>query len=135
MVFHREPRELREVETLLVERDQTASDFRDVKQVVDQPAHVGDLAIHHVANLGDHRRVATPHAEQVNRVPERSERVSQFMRKHGQEFVLGLVRVLNLSQDRVLRSSDRFCSVMSVQTPRTCAGRCPLDRETRSPDR
>ena len=66
VVFHREPRELRQVETLLVERDQSAGDSRDVKQVVDQPAHVGDLAIHHVANLGDHRRVAAAHAEQVN---------------------------------------------------------------------
>ena len=100
MVFNREPRELRKVDPFLVERDQPSGDSRDVKQVIDQSAHVGDLAIHHVADLCDHGSVPAAHAEQVNRVPKRGKRVPQFMGKHGEEFILGLVRLLNLSQQR-----------------------------------
>ena len=82
-------RDLGEVHALLAQLDAPARDARDVEQVVHQPHHVPELAVHHLAHplrdgIGEAARPL-----HLERVAQGSQRVAQLVPEHGQELVLG----------------------------------------------
>jgi hypothetical protein len=91
VVLGRLPDDLGEIAPLLVELELLPGDAGDVEQVVDQPRHVRDLAIDHVAGPR-HGRLRRPEpAQDVDGVADRGEGVAQLVGEDGQKFVLAPV--------------------------------------------
>ena len=81
------------------EADLPVRDPGDVEEVVDQPDQVGHLPLDHLSRLCGTGAVllAVPEARQdLRRVPDRGERVSQLVREGGEELVLPAVDVAEL---------------------------------------
>jgi hypothetical protein len=68
-----------------------ARDARDVEQIIDQAHQLAQLALHDVHRVGGRSAVAD--LQQSQRVANRRERVAQFVRKGGEEFVLAPIGV------------------------------------------
>ena len=82
-----------ELERLLSKLDLSERDATHVEQVVHEPHHVADLALHHVGAGGDDRGVIAGQAHDPERVADRRERVPQLVRQHREELVLSPVGV------------------------------------------
>ena len=97
--FHRVGDDGREIHGSLLQIDLAAGDARDVHQVIDQPHHVTDLAIHDL--VGGHRGLArSGEAQQTQRVADGREGIAQLVRQRGEEPVLALVGLLALLEMR-----------------------------------
>ena len=88
MVLHRRTDDLDEVEPLLAQQDLAPRDPGDVEQIVHQAGEVADLALHGGAGALRLALGGLGHAEQVEAVADRRQRVAQLVREHGQELVL-----------------------------------------------
>src|SRR5208337_1266329 len=103
LVFRGEPGETRQVGSLPVQVDRATRDPRYVHEIVDEPSHVRDLTVHHVANESDHRRVVTSKVKQVDRVSQRRQGVPQLVCQHAQELVFAVGGLTDfLQQSRIL---------------------------------
>ena len=79
---------------LAMERDLSAGDPRDLQQVVDEPDHVIDLALHHLAHARRDRIGRFRQPEHLDRVGDGRERVPQLVRQHREELVFPAVRLV-----------------------------------------
>ena len=70
------------------------ADPGDVEQVVDEPDHVPELPLHHVAGLGDGVGVARRQPHHLQAVADRGERVAQLVGEQREELVLPPVGLL-----------------------------------------
>ena len=88
----------------LAQLDLAAADAGHVEQVVDQPHHLPQLPLHHVARLRQHRRVRRRRASRsdLERVADGRERVAQLVRERRQELVLAAVGL----EQRLLRALE-----------------------------
>jgi hypothetical protein len=68
-----------------------AAHARHVEQVVHQPHHVRELAVHHVARARRHRRQFAHPAQDLQPRADRRQRIAQLVRERGDEFVLAPV--------------------------------------------
>src|SRR5919204_405601 len=59
----------------------------DVEEIVAQPYQVDQLPLHHLAHLADRLRAVPLHFQNLKGVPDRRQRVAQFVGQHGQELV------------------------------------------------
>ena len=81
-----------ELDPLPAQLELAARDARDVEQVVEQPRHVIDLAVDHVAaptSTAPRSRAAVLLI--VRRVADRRERIAQLVRQRRQELVLAAI--------------------------------------------
>jgi hypothetical protein len=98
IVFTGQTHQLSQVDDILMEGDLAAGDARHVEQIVEQAAHVGDLAVDDLAGplqarLGARcRRV--DFAEDVHGIANGAERVAQLVCQHGEKVILLAIRVL-----------------------------------------
>ena len=93
----------RQVLAFLPQLDLAAGDARDVQQIVHQPHHVQQLAVHHLAGPLPADRVVGGHADQLQRGPDRRQRIAQLVGQDRQELVLLPVGVAGVAvQPRVL---------------------------------
>ncbi len=83
----------RQVDPLGAEPDLAVRQPGDVQQVVDQPRHVPDLPLDHVAGELDQRRVVGRLPQDVDRVEHRGQGVAQLVGEHGEELILAAVGV------------------------------------------
>ena len=81
-----------QLDRLVVQRELAARDARDVEQVVDQARQVAVLAREHVARPHELRVVDRLALHELDRALDRSERIPQLVREHGEEIVLAPVR-------------------------------------------
>ena len=86
----------RDVEGLLVELDLAAGDPRDVEEVVDEPDHLLDLPVDHVARPAEVDVVDAELLEELDGVADRREGIPQFVGEHRQELVLAAVVLLDV---------------------------------------
>ena len=82
-----------ELGALLAELDLAAGDPAHVEQIVDQAAHVTDLALEHLGRRLHRLAVAGAEPQHLHGVAHRSERISQLVRQHRQELVLAAIGV------------------------------------------
>ena len=80
-----------DVQPLAAQRERPAHHARDIEQVFQQPGHLRDLAVHHVAAPVALDGVDAGHAQQAQCVANRRQRVAQFVRQHGDEIVFAAV--------------------------------------------
>ena len=80
--------DLVQLQGLLSKVDLAPRDPGNVHQVVDQPNQVGHLAVDHFSCSDERGVFGIREPEQVNRVANRGERVSQLVGQHGQKLVL-----------------------------------------------
>ena len=82
---------------LALQRDQAARDARDVQQVVDQAASCARTWRPMIWLVWRTRASSSlRHLQQLGGRADRRQRVAQFVRQHGQEFVLAAVGDLQL---------------------------------------
>ena len=73
--------------------DLAARDARDFEQVVDQPHHVVDLPLHHLADCACACGSLSPGQPQdLQRVADRRQRIAQLVRQRREELVLAAIR-------------------------------------------
>ena len=89
--FHGRVDEAGEFEALLAQFDLPLRDARHVEQIVDDPHHVGHLAVEHLPRARRLGRVAVGAPQHLERESHRGQRISQFMRQDAEELVLPLV--------------------------------------------
>ena len=77
-----------------VQRDLAARDARDIEQVVHQARHVAHLAPDHGAGAAHAVAIEAGQLHQFGRSADGGERIAQFVRQHGEKFILAPVRVL-----------------------------------------
>jgi hypothetical protein len=77
----------------LAELEAIAADAADIEQIVEQPRHLPDLALDHVAQRVELRIGRPFRAQHVQGVEDRRERVAQLVRQRGEELVLAAIRV------------------------------------------
>ena len=90
----RAPQHDRDLDSLLAELDFATSDAGHLEEVVDEPHHVVDLALHELAHPLRVRMVACCEPQDVQRIADRSERIAQLVREDRQELVLAAVGLL-----------------------------------------
>ena len=73
---------------------ETVRNARDIEQVIEQAGHVIDLPLQGVARQSRDGRFVGRFCEQVRSCGERGERIAQFMRENGEEFVLAATSLL-----------------------------------------
>ena len=83
----------RQLDPLGAEPDLAVRQPGDVQQVVDQPGHVPDLPLDHVAGELDEGRVVGRLPQDVDRVEHRGQGVAQLVGEHGEELILAAVGV------------------------------------------
>src|ERR1044072_3299010 len=76
-------------------------DARHIKQIVDEPYHMLCLSLHHGAELVDCLAIVGREFQQFQAHGNGGQRVTQFVRKSGQNLVLSLVGI----SQRALRTS------------------------------
>ena len=97
-----------QVERLLAQQDLAARDARHVEQVVDQPGHVPDLAVHHVACRRGDRGTDARHLQDVQRIANGCQRIAQLVSEHGQELVLAAIVLLDVAiESRIVDRDGR----------------------------
>ena len=77
-----------EFQSLFAESHLALTDAVDVKQIVNEPHHLVQLAAHHAARLLQHGAVSVAAAQEFQGIAQRGEWVAQFMRQCRQELVL-----------------------------------------------
>ena len=78
-------------DSLFAELNLARADPRGVKQVVNEPHQLSQLALHHLLHLLGVLPCPAPHPQDLQAVAERSERVAEFVGQHRQEFILAAV--------------------------------------------
>ncbi len=96
IIFHRLGDDRIQVAAFLAQQYLAVSQPCGVEQVVDQPPHMANLAVHGVA----HRRHAwirrRQHLLQLQAVIDGAQRIAQFVSQHTEELVLALVGLTDL---------------------------------------
>ena len=82
-----------QVDRLDAQIDLAAHDARDIQQIVHQAAQVGHLPFDDFLRPAHARLIQLQTAEDMGGIADRRQRVSQFMRQHGEEFILAPVGV------------------------------------------
>ena len=80
-----------QIDRLAAQRDLTGRQPRHVEEVVDQPDQVLDLPLHGLAHLTRDLDVVVRQCLHGEGVADWRERISQFVRQHGQELVLAVI--------------------------------------------
>ncbi len=114
-----------QVATFGAQQDLAVGQARRVQQIVDQPAHMLDLAVQRLADRGYARIARRQKLLQLQAIVDRPQRIAQFVGQHAQELVLAAIGLADL-----LHQHDAF------QRPRGTAdkvGRQRVDRHTRLP--
>ena len=106
----------------VLQRHLAAGEAGHIEQVVDEPHHVSDLSLEHLALALEDLRIAQLH--QLERGHGRRQRVAQLVPEHGEELVLGLVGVLGLATRRL----GAFHFLVALALP-------PLEQPRRGPQR
>ncbi len=112
-----------QIDVLLGERDLALHDPRDVQQIVEQRGHLLRLPLDHGQGTANGAALRRQTLHDTGGVENRSQRISQFVREHGQELIplangldgqafrpllLGDVAGdVNAAQDRPVRAVDR----------------------------
>src|SRR5262249_118978 len=125
-------------EPLHAKRNLVPCDAGDVEQVVNQPRHVRHLAVDHIPQFLELWIRRSNHLERLYGVADRRKGISEFVREHGQEFILVAVgcaqrrrchsrlmdvkRAAGVAQEFTLRGKSRHGhgthpSVFAVMSP------------------
>src|ERR1700730_13341722 len=107
-----------------LELKRTVGNARDLEQIVEQTAHVGDLPLDDLLSSLLLLERASGFAAGGQRLKDRSERIAQFVGKERQEFVfapIGFVQGLLVVQQRLLHPAtlDEIAGLQRVQVQAT----------------
>jgi hypothetical protein len=83
-----------ELDAFLAQGQLSPADATYVEQVVDDPDHLSELALHHCARMLDRASIACFEPHDLQRVADRRQWIAQLVRERGEKFVLAAIRFL-----------------------------------------